>query len=259
MLSKLEITFESPKNQYIGYNAASLFQGVLMEIISTDYAEKMHIDGVKPYCQHVLNNGDVIKWIIASYNQEAEENIIDVLMSKLQDKIYIRHKNLFLKIVDKNLVKMENKQLLDERFIADGKRYIKVKFKTPVAFKSNGFYVNFPTVRLLIQSLINKYDTFSEATKIYDEETLEYIMEKTFIYSYKLKSTFFHLEGLKIPAFIGELTLKVTGAQPLVNLIQYLFYFGEYSGIGIKTAIGMGAYEIIEEEKREEMNLGGKG
>ena len=64
-----------------------------------------------------------------------------------------------------------------------------------------------------------------------------------------MRSTRFHLEGVTIPSFIGEVTIKITGPQMMVNLANMLAAFGEYAGIGIKTSIGMGAVEINRERR----------
>ena len=60
----------------------------------------------------------------------------------------------------------------------------------------------------------------------------------------------FHLEGVKIASFMGSITIKIGGPQSLVNLVHLLMYFGEYSGVGIKTAIGMGKISVVENKKR---------
>ena len=49
---------------------------------------------------------------------------------------------------------------------------------------------------------------------------------------------------------MGRITLKITGPQQFVNLMHLLIRIGEYAGIGIKTAMGMGAVEIIERKKK---------
>ena len=38
----------------------------------------------------------------------------------------------------------------------------------------------------------------------------------------------------------------------LVNLIHFLLSYAQYSGVGIKTAIGMGAMIVKEERRRED-------
>ena len=42
----------------------------------------------------------------------------------------------------------------------------------------------------------------------------------------------------------------MTGPQQFVNLMNLLVRIGEYSGVGIKTAMGMGAVEIIERKEK---------
>ena len=67
---------------------------------------------------------------------------------------------------------------------------------------------------------------------------------------YDLKSTWFHLEGVRIPAFIRKITIKISKTQTMANFAGLLFQFGTYSGVGIKAALGMGAVRLTE--KREE-------
>ena len=61
----------------------------------------------------------------------------------------------------------------------------------------------------------------------------------------------FHLEGIKIPSFVGNITLKINGTRQFVNLINMLCEFGVYSGVGIKTAIGMGSIGVSQKSGKE--------
>jgi CRISPR-associated endoribonuclease Cas6 len=122
---------------------------------------------------------------------------------------------------------------------------------TPTSFKSGGEYLIYPTVRLLFQSLIKKYDAVSEATEIYTPEVLRDLEENIAVIGYRLRSTFFGVEGVKVPAFVGELTIKIGGPQQLVNLAYMLLRFGTFSGAGIKTAMGMGGLELVERRTKE--------
>jgi len=40
--------------------------------------------------------------------------------------------------------------------------------------------------------------------------------------------------------------MTVKGPTPLVRLFNMIISFGQYSGIGVKTALGMGGVEIGE-------------
>ena len=132
------------------------------------------------------------------------------------------------------------------------KKYISIQFVTPTAFKQNGKYLNYPDIRSLYLNLMNKYDAVSEQESMRDEETLDQLVENTTISRYELRSTVFCLEGVRIPAFLGRLTLRLDGAQTMANFADVLLQFGTYSGIGIKTALGMGAIRLLEERSRSD-------
>ena len=95
-------------------------------------------------------------------------------------------------------------------------------------------------------SLIQKYNAAHTTTEIADENLLGDLQRFTSVIGYDLRNTTFPVEGITIPSFIGTLLLKISGPQQMVNLVHLLLCFGTYSGIGIKTAMGMGALRIIE-------------
>lgn len=141
-----------------------------------------------------------------------------------------------------------------ETFFGECARYITIRFKTPTAFKKDGKYLFHPTVWHIFKSLTNKFDACSFDSEIGFQKNLEDIEKYVEIIKYSLKSTFFYLESIKIPAFVGTVTLKIGGPQQLVNLIHLLLRFGEFSGVGIKCAMGMGAIKILE---RKEQHVNG--
>ena len=72
----------------------------------------------------------------------------------------------------------------------------------------------------------------------------------TSIIKYNLKSTSFHLEGTRIPSFVGWIVIRNDGPQTMGNFIKLLLRFGKFSGVGIKTGIGMGALQLIDREEK---------
>ena len=110
----------------------------------------------------------------------------------------------------------------------------------------DGKYQFYPTVFHIFQSLAKKYDAVSGETEIFSEQLMKEIEEHLFVIRYNLRSCPFNLEGVRIPAFRGQLTLKSTGPQMFTNLIHMLAVFGTFSGVGIKSAMGMGALDIKE-------------
>ena len=129
--------------------------------------------------------------------------------------------------------------------------FIQIHFLTPTAFKKQGKYLFYPDIRCIFQSLMNKYDSAARNEKMVDTDTLEQLTENAQIVRYDLKSVSFSLEGVKIPAFIGKVVVKMNGTRTISNFANMLFEFGEYSGVGIKTALGMGCMKILNEGRKK--------
>ena len=165
--------------------------------------------------------------------------------------ILIKKHDLKVLIVKKNYMETTYKELMDHFYEDDGKRYIQIHFLSPTAFKQNGRYLFYPDLRCVFQSLMNKYDSATAENTMHDEDTLEQICEHAQVIRYDLKSVSFSLEGVKIPSFIGKITIKLHGTDTMANFVNMLFEFGEYSGVGIKTSLGMGYMKIINEGGRK--------
>lgn len=249
MLTKLELWIEYEHGEKLSWNISSLMHGVLMEQISPEYAEILHLNGRKPFHQSVSEITDhSFRWEICTLNPEAKQKIIDVLMTK--KSFYMSHKKLELKVVKWNLSGTTYEELIEKYYFGENPRNIRIRFQTPTAFKSKGKYIFMPDVRLIFQSLMNKYDAFSGETEVGGAEILEHFEEYVQISRYRLKSVRYALEGVWISGFIGEITIHVNGPQPMVNLAHMLAAFGEYAGVGIKSALGMGHIQIVEEERK---------
>lgn len=253
-MKRLTVDFAEVE-QRLSYNISSIMQGVLMERTSPDYGEVLHQSKLKPYSQFAFNTDGVLQWTVNTLDDVAFEQLIQPILQDDYQSVFLRQKQLELKITKKELKELTFESLLADTFFGDCSRYITIRFKTPTAFKNDGRYQFYPTVWHVFKSLANKFDASAIGTEIAYQQTLEDIEEHVQIIRYNLRSTVFYLESVKIPSFVGTVTFKVNGPQQLVNLINLLARFGEYSGVGIKAAMGMGAIEIIE---RKENGLYGK-
>ncbi len=244
MLAELRMDLEVDRPDF-GYYQSSNMQGILMEQIDGKYAEKLHQQGLKPYSQFVLG-GEKKEWSVRTFTREAYEEIILPLMDSSFRQCKIDKKDIHIDICKKNLKTMRKQELLDQFYTESCGPYLNLEFLTPASFKSNGKYVIIPDLRYIYQSLMNKYSAASSEMEMYDEETLEQLVNNSNIVQYRLRSAFFPLEGVKIPSFRGELSIKVTGTMTMAKYARLLARFGEYSGVGIKTAMGMGGLKLKE-------------
>ena len=239
---KLELKGELDygRNDLLG----SLLHGFIMENIDKDYASYLHKSMLHPYSQYIISSGEKVEWVVNTLDVETKKHILDILKSKKE--IYLRHKEKTLQIISCNEQELKYDDLVKMYYIKDSKRQFKIRFLTPTSFKQNGKYCIFPTTRLIFQSLMMKFDNAAVNMEIFSKDILEDFENCTEIIRYNLRSTFFHLEGVKIPAFIGEVIINVRGPQQLSNLANMLIEFGTYSGVGIKTGMGMGGISTDE-------------
>lgn len=249
MLAKLRLELSTDDASFGIYQSSNL-QGVIMENIDASYAKTLHEQGLKPYSQYIDTADGKKIWNISTLNEESYENIISPLLSADFKEFTITKKDIKVKILKKELETKEKKELLDKFYNGESRHYLNIEFITPTSFKSNGGYMFFPDLYYVYQSLMNKYSAFS-SMEMYDKDTLGQLIEHSQIVQYKLRTAYFPLEGTKIPAFKGEISIKITGTDTMARYARLLAEFGEYSGVGIKTAIGMGAIRIKEREDKK--------
>ena len=142
-------------------------------------------------------------------------------------------------------------QLFNDFYSGDAGRCFTIEFNTPTAFKKEGRYSFYPELFNIYHSLMMRFDSVSTRGGMYSEDTLEQLTNSTEIVDYNLRSLRFGLEGVRIPSFLGKIRIRIHGSQTMINFANLLFHFGNYSGIGIKTALGMGSVRITEQRRKE--------
>lgn len=244
MLTKFEIKLSDPENN-INRNMASLFHGFIMEQLPLHYVQTLHENGLRPFSQNITTNGDTAKWTICTLNDECSKIFTESIMN--MPDVYIKHKNMRFDIISKNINSTTYKNFIDNTYFHKNiSRNFIIYFNTPTAFKKDGRYIFFPNLEMIYKNLIRRFDEFSDEYRLYDEEMIESLLENSYISAYKLQSCAFFMESVSIPSFVGRIKVKINGPEQMANLSRLLFKFGEYSGIGIKTTLGMGGVRIEE-------------
>lgn len=118
----------------------------------------------------------------------------------------------------------------------------RLRFCTPTCFKSVGQYLPLPTTRLIVQSLMKKWNGCISECPIEDEDGqgMETLAAGLRPRDFQLRSRTYYLKGNSIPGFVGELTLENRLDGFHRELADALLLFADFAGIGIKTTLGMG-------------------
>lgn len=243
---KLDIKEE--KNYKI-YNWGSALQGVLLENIDNEYVDKLHNTKYNPYSQYVfLNKDHEYIWRISTIGKEAfckifRDNILN------RDKIFIKNKNLEIKILEKQMTStIELDELFKKWFIVkENLNKIKYKIITPISYKYDNKYLIIPDIGIILSNLINKWNAFSNNS--IDKNAYEEYLQRTFISNYNTRSTTYSIEKIKIKGYIGEIEITTKSNNIMTNILNMLFDFAEYTGLGIKTSMGMGGIKLIRKEQ----------
>lgn len=244
--SKLEMRLEGSLE--ISNQMASTFHGALMEMLPQEYAEELHESRLHPYTQHLERRAGDWYWVVTALNEKASSIILkDTLLRR--EGVDLKRHETYLSIDQKKYQELSEAELAQAFYEGNSGKYISIRFVTPAAFKRNGLYLNYPDIQSIYSNLMNKYDASNDQDSMKDEDTLEQLVQHTTVARYRLHSTVFCLEGIRIPAFAGEMTLRIGGNRTMCSFARMLFRFGEYSGIGIKTSLGMGAIELVQDNK----------
>lgn len=242
-LEIVEYKIELPEGQKLSVSAGSVFHGALMEIINTDYAEYLHTMSMRPYsqCVYYSKESDSWMWRICSLSKEAGEQIFIPLAER--ESVFIRHRNTRFRLCERtNITSAAYEQLADKYFAYSSKEhYVEFKFTTPCSFKSEGNYMIFPQPQHVLGSLLNKWNLCTDKFRLEGANVLKDIADEVYVADYRLRLQPFYLEGVRIPAFRGSYALGFKGNIMADRIICMLTEFSRYSGIGIKTALGMGA------------------
>lgn len=252
MIQTLEIKLVVPDGVRLPQSACSLLHGVLMAQIDETYAEMMHQNSLRPYSQflHFDKNRNALYWRITSLNEQAKNEILDAAFS-LPQKVFLKQKNVEIELLGKEFLPATGYGSLAEKYFTHplAGRYVSFDFFTSCSFKSEGQYVIFPQPNFLLGSLVKRWNAFADRERLDAQGLVDDLAQEVYVADYKLRLQPFSVDGARIPAFRGNYTLGMKSNLMSNRIIAMLGEYANYCGIGIKTALGMGAVRTDLQEK----------
>lgn len=252
MIQTLEIKLAVPDGIKLPQSACSLLHGVLMAQIDEAYAETMHQNSLRPYSQflHFDKNRNALYWRITALNEQAKNEILDAAFS-LPQKVFLKQKNVEIELVSKEFLPATDYVSLAEKYFAHPLvgRYVSFDFLTSCSFKSEGQYVIFPQPQFILGSLVKRWNAFADKESLDAQGIVHDLAQEVYVADYRLRMQAFSVDGARIPAFRGHYTLGMKSNLMSNRIIAMLGGYANYCGIGIKTALGMGAVRTDLQEK----------
>ncbi|MDD3840834.1 MAG: CRISPR system precrRNA processing endoribonuclease RAMP protein Cas6 [Clostridia bacterium] len=246
MLTKIKYKLDFDQDKKLKMSYGQFLHGFIMENVDPEYGDKLHQSGLKPFSQYLHKTQDTWIWEINILNDEAYEKIAGKIFKDECKELLLRTPNIKIRAdkIEKDHT-IDYNQLTKKIYLSETqKRYIKIYFRTPCSFKAGGEYQIIPSVLLMYTNLINRFNEYADTITLKDESVVNHLIEHTKIRDYKLRSFKFPMGKGYVKSFIGELVLNISGPETLASLANLIFEFANYSGIGIKTALGMGGVAV---------------
>ena len=239
MLAQINMELESKE---LNINMASLFHGYLMENIDSAYAEYFHYNTTNPFTSCIFKDTKENKyfWRVTTFSQKAYDMLMSYFSKGILEKIYLKNKDLEINVKSFSI----QKKTYEDLFLEATERK-RIRLISPTSFKSDGITHIFPNISTLISGVIAKINQHSETAELEDKKIVDELLEKVYIKDYNLRTKIFHLESIKIKGFIGTMDLAIKGEdRTLANILNFLIFMSEYTGLGIKTSLGMGGVKV---------------
>lgn len=211
------------------------------------FGEKLHNNNVTPVSQYLKRNGEKIIWTVNLLGEEAEKYMKPVFQEK---QVY--HIGPEIKVVDQMIQRIADADSLLAMAAGGGSRGVhQLCFETATAFKSQGQYTNLPTIKLIIQNLVKKWNGCFPEMLIEDEDGqgIDTLIAGLYCSGYRLHDQRYTLKGTCIHGFVGNIVIKNNLKGFHKELADAILLFSGYSGVGIKTALGMGGVRHLFKEK----------
>ena len=210
-----------------------------------DFAGRVHQDGVTPVSQYLTGTEQALRWTVSLLGEESERTLSPVLerldcIRLERDRVTLRTERIDCRTI----------RDVDGLFAcsAGAAPLHRLCFVTAGCFKSRGQYLPLPTARLIVQSLMKQWNGCIPDCPIEDEDGqgMEALAAGLRPRSFQLYSRDYVLKGSPIPGFVGELTLENRLEGFHRELANALLCFASFSGVGIKTTLGMGGVEHMD-------------
>lgn len=230
----------SDSGQRIPSHRAYPLYAWLLEQLPEEYRDLFHESTENPLSQYLRfdrESGRTI-WTVNLLTEDLCRLLGPVLTNTAQ--IPLHTGTLQAEFLEKSEIPSATQLILDARDTQLPGGRMKLDFLSPTSFRQDGRYVLFPQEKLILNSLIRRWNQVCPEYPLDDPDAVEALERGIRITDYQLRSAGYWLKDSRISGFQGTVTLSARLAPPLMELWQILVNFAPYAGVGIKTSLGMG-------------------
>lgn len=250
-IMSIELVIVADSSIKIVQSIGSVLHGVLMELVGSDYAGQLHEAGLRPYSQYVYFDKDRKQyiWRLSAVTADAVNRIVRPML-EMPEKIFLKQKRGHLYIKDRTILEETSYEDLIRKFWSSDVFYTQAKLQcmSATSFKVDKKYTIFPEAFRIYRYLLRQWNQFSTFGMLDTDSLLEVLEAGVYIRDYNLRMGIYGLEGVTIRGFRGQVIMQFKRNVELQRVLALLSYYSQFTGLGIKTALGMGGIqcEVIE-------------
>lgn len=236
MIAQYRLKLNQAEGGRILNTAAYRLYAWLLEQVDEEYAEYAHRQENRCLSQYLSRD----TWVINLFGEEAGENFGAVLENTKE----IHLNGCVFSVADSSSILIEKAEDILNRGRELSCRKAELRFLTPTSFRQAGRYAIYPEPGLLVQSLLMGWNQLCPSFLLDDKDVESELKKGIHIVDYSLRTARFKLKDTAIPGFWGWASVEARLPVVLLEIWNALLYFSQFSGLGIKTALGMGGLEV---------------
>lgn len=237
MIVQYRLKLKEPEGRPLSNTWAYRLYAWLLEQAPEEFAAFAHRQENRCLSQYL--DGNV--WVLNLLGREAAE-----IFGAVLDKTEEISLNRALLHVDENCRHMVERP---EDFLNRGRELhclrSELRFRSPTAFRQAGRYAIYPETGLILQSLLAGWNQLYPEYLLEDGDMLAELKGGINIVDYSLRTVRFRLKDTAVPGCLGWATVEARLPIVLLELWNALLCFAQFSGLGIKTALGMGGVKTF--------------
>ena len=216
----------------------------LLSLLPPDFGDLTHRQQITPIAQYYADG----VWTVSLLGSACEQVAAPVL--EHLDALPLRSGTAPVTL--RSVRRVED---VEELFAAPVARNGVLTFQTPTAFKSKGEYQLLPVQQLVVQNLVLRWNAClgDECPLDIAPDALQTLAEGLVYQNIQLSSHSYPLKGQSIPGVTGWLNIKNRLNGFSAVLTNVLLQFAAFSGVGIKTTLGMGGvtWQPVDPQRKE--------
>lgn len=221
----------------------------LLACIPEEYVDFLHEPSEsRPLCHYLLPNREDAgkgKFFLTLFDGELVSAFAPAVLATEEFSLHKYHCRLMVEQASRKTIRFD--QIAQACFGQDKTpdSYV-VRFLSPTVFRTQDQYALYPTVELILKSAMNRFHLLDCGLDVVDGDALEQLVQRARITDYSLRSRRYSIKDTTVYGFSGWVRLTVRGPLPLRQLFRLLLSALPYTGVGGKTALGMGGCSVEE-------------